>query len=267
MIGCMRDTEQAMNKNNDFKYTFLMCINKTNPFIGLAIESVLQQTDQDFEFYIIANNCDDALWNHLLTFDDPRIRLHRTLIGQLAFNLNYGANLIKEGYILRMDADDISLPDRLAVTKKRLHENNYPDVMGGAALLIDEHGKEIGKTSPILGNERIRHALWKKNTFVHPTCAIRLDALFKARGYLGGFMSEDYDLWVRMARDKAVVFCNTDDVLIQYRIHGDQARGNRLGYAESAGMMLREAIFKNKFTYWLGAFLGVMKNIFLSSKL
>lgn len=79
-------------------------------------------------------------------------------------------------------------------------------------------------------------------------------------------MSEDYDLWIRMARDKEVVFCNTDDVLIQYRIHGDQARGNRLGYAESAGMMLREAIFKNKATYWLGAFLSIMKNIFLPSK-
>ena len=116
-------------------YTFLMCVNKLTPFVGEAVESVLGQTDPGFEFIIVANNCNEDLWSFLKKIDDPRIKLYRTNIGQLSFNLNYGLNLAKEGYILRIDADDIALPDRLVSTKSALSDHDYPDLLGGGGLL------------------------------------------------------------------------------------------------------------------------------------
>lgn len=241
------------------KFSFLMCVNRRVPFLASAIDSVLKQTNSDFLFYIIANNCDDDLWNFLSSYEDSRLRLHRTLVGQLSFNLNYGLNLIGDGYMLRMDADDICLPNRLELTKKWLIDLNYPDVLGGEAILIDEHDVKIGYVRSPLENHVIRSLLWRKCPMIHPTCAINVKSILILRGYLGGFMSEDYDLWLRASRDKNFIFQNIDEPLIRYRISKDQARGNRLGYSEVAGFMLREALLGSGIKFFIAAALGVFK--------
>ena len=65
----------------NLNFTFLLCVNKLTPFVGEAVMSVLGQTDSDFDFIIVANNCHEDLWAYLHTFDDPRIALYRTSIG------------------------------------------------------------------------------------------------------------------------------------------------------------------------------------------
>ena len=249
------------------KFSFLMCINRNVPFLAAAIDSVLTQTSPDFLFYIIANNCDDDLWDALKKYQDPRLRLHRTLIGQLSFNLNYGLNLIGDGYVLRMDADDICLPQRLELTRKFLIDFSYPDVMGGDAILIDENDVKIGHARSPIENDAIRSLLWRKCPMIHPTCAINVRSILKLRGYLGGFMSEDYDLWLRASRDKKFIFRNIGEPLIKYRISADQARGNVLGYSEVAGFMLREALLGRGVKFFMAAFFGILKRYFRSKNL
>lgn len=236
-----------------------MCVNKRQEYLQIAIESVLNQDDPEFDFYIIANNCTEDLWNFLSNISDTRLKLHRTAIGQLCFNLNYGLNLISTGYALRMDADDICLPNRLTLTKQYLEKHDWPDIVGGQAILIDEAGRETGQTKPPSTNAEIRACLWRKNPLIHPSCALKVETIFGLRGYCGGFMSEDYDLWLRAARDKRIVFGNIDSPLIKYRVHGDQARGNPLGYSEVAGHMLREALLGMGLRYYFGAVVGVFK--------
>lgn len=248
------------------KYSFLMCVNKKHDFLHDAIESVLNQTDPDFLFYIIANNCSDDLWFFLSKYNDCRIKLFRTEIGQLSFNLNFGINLIRDGYMLRMDADDISEPDRLELTKNYLAVENWPDVMGGQATVIDECGKEIGFLSPPLKNAQIRNRLWRKNTMIHPTCAMKVESILKLRGYLGGFMSEDYDLWLRASNSKNFIFCNIDKPLLKYRINEGQSRSNVLGYSEVAGHLLREALLGNGNLYFIGSLIGVVKRLLFAKK-
>lgn len=243
-----------------------MCVNRKVPFLAAAIDSVLKQTCQDFLFYIIANNCDDDLWDFLSEYKDPRLRLHRTLIGQLSFNLNFGLNLIGDGYVLRMDADDICLPERLDLTKRWLADLNYPDVLGGDAILVDENNLEIGYVRPPRENSAIRSWLWRKCPMIHPSCAMNVRSALALRGYLGGFMSEDYDLWLRASRDETFVFRNIAAPLIRYRICSDQARGNKLGYAEVSGFMLREALLGRGMKFFVAAIVGVIKSIFLAKK-
>lgn len=72
-------------------------------------------------------------------------------------------------------------------------------------------------------------------------------------------MSEDYDLWLRAARDKRIIFRNIDLPLIKYRVHNNQARGNPLGYSEVAGYMLREALLCMGLRYFAGTVAGVFK--------
>lgn len=240
-------------------FTFLMCVNKLTPFVGDAVESVLGQTDPDFDFIIVANNCDEDLWHFLNEFDDPRIKLYRTKIGQLSFNLNYGLNLAEDGYILRMDADDIALPNRLELTKLKLSEHGYPDLLGGAAFLIDESGKEIGYLGSSCGDKAFKASLWWTNRIIHPACAFRGSSVISIGGYSSGFLSEDYDLWLRASRSKDFSFCNIDVPFIKYRINPGQARGKSLAYAEVAGHLLREALMLNSVKMLLGSVIACFK--------
>jgi glycosyltransferase involved in cell wall biosynthesis len=248
-----------MSKSMKLNYTFLMCVNELTAFVGDALTSVLGQTDPNFEFLIVANNCNEDLWCFLNTFDDPRIRLHRTKIGQLSFNLNYGLNLAKQGYILRIDADDIALPDRLEVTKRKLSDHGYPDLLSGAAFLIDESGREIGYISSPCEDAGMKASLWRTNKIIHPACAFRVESVIKLGGYCSGFMSEDYDLWLRASRSKWFTFRNIDVPFIQYRISPGQARGKSLGYAEVAGHLLREALVLNSVKMLSGSLLACLK--------
>jgi glycosyltransferase involved in cell wall biosynthesis len=236
-----------------------MCVNKLTPFVGDAVMSVLGQTDPDFEFIIVANDCNDDLWRFLNTFEDPRIALYRTNIGQLSFNLNYGLNLAKKGYILRMDADDIALPNRLEVTKSLLVDHGYPDLLAGAAFLIDESGNGIGYVSSPCEDAEIKASFWRTNKIIHPACSFRAESVISLGGYCSGFMSEDYDLWLRASRSKEFTFCNVDVPFIKYRINSGQARGKSLGYAEVAGHLLREALLLNSLKMLLGSVLACFK--------
>ena len=253
-----------MNQSKDnitmeFHYTFLMCVNKLTPFVGDSVNSVLDQTDPDFDFIIVANNCNEDLWQFLNDFHDPRIKLYRTRIGQLSFNLNYGLNLAKEGYILRMDADDMALPDRLALTKSLLSDHGYPDVLGGTSILIDALGHILGCEGSGAGDAKIKASMWWKNRIIHPACAFKASSVIGLGGYCGGFMTEDYDLWLRACRSKTFTFCNVNVPFIKYRIHPDQARCKSLAYAEMAGHLLREALMLNSLKLFSGSLIACLK--------
>ena len=61
---------------------------KNNEYLDLSVESILGQSLKEFELIIIANNCDEKLWESLQKFNEQRVRLYRTVIEQIAFNLN-----------------------------------------------------------------------------------------------------------------------------------------------------------------------------------
>lgn len=258
---------KSKNRHGTNKMTslaVLMCVNKKNSDLGDAISSILQQSMENFTFYIIANNCDDELWNYLNEFSDERIKLHRTNIGQLTFNLNYGINLIHADYVVRMDSDDISHSSRLDNTLKLIIDNDFPDMVAGSANIIDENGKIIGEK--IIQNKDGQHTLWYKSPFIHPAVAIKRSTLISLGGYLGGFNSEDYDLWLRMSRLPDIRVIKTKDIFIDYRISPEQSRGSSLAYSEVAGHLLREALYMNSLKFFTGALIAILKRYFRATK-
>jgi glycosyltransferase involved in cell wall biosynthesis len=228
------------------KFSVLFCVNRDTPFLDAALASVLAQTHADFEFIIVANACPDALWVKVQRFagTDPRVRAYRTAIGQLCFNLNYAADLAIGEYLMRMDADDISRPDRFEVLARAIVQHR-PDVIGSCAVWIDERGRPLDPLDvPLRHADIVRRLPWK-TPFIHPSVAIRRAALLEARGYIGGFASEDYELWIRMARWGAQ-FMNVQERLLEYRTHSGQTIASGAGYAEVAGYWLREVLDTGK---------------------
>lgn len=251
-----------MNKNH--KYCFLMAVNVNHEFLHSAIESVLHQSDPDFLFYIIANNCNDELWLFLNAYNDERIKLYRTNIGQLSYNLNLGLELIGDGYALRMDSDDVCLPSRLADTKSELEKYNFPNLLTGIANLINHENQIIG-CNKYLNAKQVRDKIFYTNTICHPTVAFDVRSIINHKAYLGGLNSQDYDLWIRCFRDPEFTFAASKCVFLNYRISQYQSRGKRIGYAEVLGIQFREFFFCYDIRFLIGALLTACKIIIKSN--
>lgn len=227
--------------------SFIMAVNRDNPWLEQAIQSVLSQDEPRFEFLIGANACDDSLWHKLVGYavQDPRIRLSRSSIGQLSFNLNLLADQATTPYLVRMDADDVCLPNRLSTLLFAMERYGL-DVLGSAVAIIDGDSREIGNMAFPRTAKAISRALTRRTVFCHPAVMLRKQFLLDMRGYLGGFVSEDTDLWLRAERQGARMG-NLPDILLHYRLHQNQSIMSSLGYAEVASHWLRECLLRPSF--------------------
>ncbi|PML53297.1 hypothetical protein BCT74_12340 [Vibrio lentus] len=244
-------------------FSVILCVNEDNPFLDKAIRSILVQEYNDFEFIIVANNCNDALYEKLESYtEDKRIKLFRTIIGQLSFNLNFAINLSKGDYIIRMDSDDISLPNRLSKCNDLvIHEY---DIIGFSVDLINEQDEIIGEQC--LSDNKLANIIYK-NPFVHPATMIKRSFLISCKGYLGGFQSEDYDLWIRAYRKGGVRTFFTKEKVLNYRIRNGQSRGNLLPYCEVASYFYRELLLHPNLNNLASFILATGKRIFYKFKL
>lgn len=225
-------------------------------FLKEVIESLLNQTYKNIEIIVVINCSQDTTLDILHAYDDERIRIYETNICQLNFNLNYGLSQAKGEYIVRIDADDIATPERFS--KQIIYMEKY-DVVGSNIMYIDEYSHMLGCKSYPENNKEIRKKIYFKSTIAHPSIMIKKEILLKNSGYMGGKMSEDYDLWLRLIRDPSIQFYNIQEDLTLYRIHSKQARGNRYAYAEIAGYFLREALHLKSFKSFIGCLVYIFK--------
>lgn len=257
-----KDVQFAVNDPAWPSISVLLCVHASNPWLPAAIYSVLNQTHRYFEFMIAANACSDDLWDELqrLVASDPRVQLFRTSIGQLSFNLNFLADRSHGEYLIRMDADDLSEPNRLEIICNELSREPV-DILGSAVTLIDGSDEVVGSMEFPLSKDKIRRSLWFKTVFCHPAVAIRRSFLLSQRGYLGGFSSEDTDFWLRAIRVGASMR-NISVPLLRYRVHSAQSISSGAGYAEAAGHWLREFLLSPGWYQFKGAAVALAKALF-----
>ncbi len=203
----------------DQEITVLMSVWNGERFLREAIESILHQTYTDFEFLIINDCSHDLSRNIILSYKDPRIRLieNEKNLG-LTCSLNKGLMLAKGKYVARMDADDISMPERLE--KEIAFMDDHPDhaVVGTFLKVINDNSEVIYTIEKPVDDARIREFLKKDNCIAHGSAMIRKICLFEAGLYDESFeKSQDYDLWLRISEMYKI--SNIPEYLYMWRIH------------------------------------------------
>ncbi len=193
-------------------------------YIEKAIFSVLEQTYINFELVIIDDGSTDDSKNIItrMANSDSRIKLISRPNKGLIVTLNESINMSKGDYIARMDADDISLPERFENQVAFLNEHPECVVVGTLSTLIDSDGDEIGPFGEWVKHDEIdaAHLSGHGGAIIHPSVMIRTEALRCVEGYREEFKSaEDIDLWLRLAEVGKVT--NIDKRLILYRQHMD----------------------------------------------
>ncbi|HEX8844402.1 MAG TPA: glycosyltransferase family A protein [Pyrinomonadaceae bacterium] len=194
----------------------VMPVHNALPYLDESIRSILGQTFDDFEFVILDDASTDGTTEKLREWaqKDARIRLYRSerKLG-LSGSSNAVVALARAALVARMDADDISHPERLARQWEVMRD--LPDVALVGTLFrgIDAAGRLV--------RPRDRWRLLRRSPlppFPHGSVMLRRAAFDKTGGYseecTGG---EDQDLFLRMARSARVVVLT--DVLYHYRFH------------------------------------------------
>ena len=196
-----------------------MPVHNGEPYLGAAIESILRQSFADFELLIIDDGSTDHSYEIARTYADPRIRLLRNPQNlRLIATLNRGLEEARGKYVARMDADDISLPQRLQAQVAFLDRHAEVGALGSAVQVIGADGGPDVQVRFPDSHVLIRWALLFASPIAHPAVMMRKALVKRLGGYRAHAVHcEDYDLWWRAIGETRLA--NLDDVLLQLRKH------------------------------------------------
>jgi glycosyltransferase involved in cell wall biosynthesis len=200
----------------------VMSVYNGEVYLKEAIDSILQQSYDNFEFIIIDDASSDGSLEIILSYKDSRIVLiqnEKNLF--LAASLNKGIRIAKGKYIVRMDADDISMKDRLLKQVSFMESNPQVGISGTCSEIIG-HGSGFGNYSQ--DDQTIKFKLLHECHLLHPTLILRKELIFENNLFYNEEYrkNQDYELFVRAI--DITEFANLPDRLIKYRQTEDNVK-------------------------------------------
>ncbi|MBC8508872.1 MAG: glycosyltransferase [Chloroflexi bacterium] len=210
------------------RVSVIMPVYNGEKYLAEAIESILNQTLTDFEFVIIDDASQDS---SLIIAREFARRDERIQIVENAENLGISVSLNKSiaitrcKYIARMDADDISLPERLDVQVAFM--DAYPEV-GICGTWIQYIGQQNKTLKLPVEHDAIFARLLFENVLAHPTVMMRVASIREQALHYDEEVrfAQDYEFWSRAIN--RVKLANINRILLYYRIHS-QGVGSRYG--------------------------------------
>ncbi|RTL52949.1 MAG: glycosyltransferase family 2 protein [Rhodocyclaceae bacterium] len=205
-------------------------------YLAQALDSIQSQSFRDWRLLVLDHGSSDGSTELARAYGerDRRIQVHVMADApDLSALLNRGLDLCDCRYVLRQDADDISLPDRMAELARAFTAD--PELVLAASLgdVIDGRGRIIGRIDMPTGPWGMRAGALFRTPTAHPAVALRLDALVRlgaryGEDFIGAVapaarlrvpgLAEDYFLFGQLALTCRCV--NLARKLIRYRWHG-----------------------------------------------
>jgi len=199
------------------KVSVVMSLYNSRKYLREAIDSVLCQTLSDFEFIIIDDGSTDGSAEIVHGYHDHRIHFIQQGNKGLPAALNRGIGAAKSNFIARMDPDDICMSNRLEKQFDYMHKHADVVIVGSAAILMDEDGKEVCKFSRPKEHKDLLE-VFPGSPFIHPAVMFRRKAYVDAGMYpeCMRYGAEDAVLFGRMACQGKLH--NMSEALIRYRV-------------------------------------------------
>lgn len=200
----------------------------------LAIESVtIKQTIMPDEVYVYVDGpVPNALADTIkkIEIEIPHVYVHWEPINKgLGKALQYGMEHVKYELVARMDADDISVPDRFECQLKQFEDDPELSVASGHIFDFIETTKNIiGKRMVPIGHEACIRYIKKRDVVNHPAVMFRKSEVLKSGNYQDWYLNEDSYLWLRMYL-AGCKFDNLDKILVYMR-SGDSQYARRGGW-------------------------------------
>ena len=205
--------------------------------VKLAVNSLLNSEEKPDEIIIVI---DGAIDKKILSYleeskNNSLIKLiySRENIG-LGPALNLGLGICKCNLICRFDTDDISLSERIKISKKAFQENLNLDIFGSPIvefIASDLNFVQCNIKSVPLNDSSIKSSLDYRNAINHPTVIFKKKSIEKLGNYQNIKFFEDYHLWLK-ARKKGLIFANSPIPLVLMKRISHSERRQGIEYAK-----------------------------------
>ena len=214
----------------------LLAVHNGEEYLPQAIRSVLGQNDDAIELIAVDDGSTDASAQILdkTAEKDSRLKVLKRPHSGLTASLNAALSVAQGEFIARLDADDRNLPERFGTQRRFLMENREISLIGSNAVLIDEAGREVGRTK--LGSLDHQACVSRLETmeafFPHSSWMVRSKVIRGLGGYDEFFRkTQDYEFMLRLSEQfrlaclpeflvevrKTQTSVSFDDDFLQYR--------------------------------------------------
>lgn len=246
------------------------------PYVKLSFDSIINQRYKDIHLYIyigVDGPVGEELEQCLKEYEkNERVSVQWFKENRgLAIVLNDLLDIcFREGYefIARMDADDISMPERIDKQMEYLLENPDIDVVGGAIEEIDENGESRGKTIIYPAtHEECREFFSRRNPHAHPAVLFRKRFFDKAGCKYRPEYRQNQDTMLWLDGMKAgTKHANISDVVLKFRFTNTLFKKRRNGWAFAKKQLEDRKMINKTLGYGFGATVfGYMMFIMLVS--
>lgn len=194
--------------------------NEEKKWLELCLESLVNQNFDSYEIIAILDKPDNELIKKVLSKYKNNSLIKYYINSEnlgISKTLNRGIELAQGKYIAIMNADDISLKNRLKKQWEFLEKNQDVVLVAGNCNLIDEGGKPLKRKDGFIeSKEAIKSALKFMNPIIHPTWMGKKE-IFKQLRYKKIIGVEDMDFLCRLVL-LGYEIKNKNEILLHYRI-------------------------------------------------
>lgn len=227
--------------NNKPLISIVMPVYNAQRFLPRAVESILTQTFKDFELVAVDDASTDKSLEILKKYQnkDNRIRIIQNNSNlQIALSLNRGVGEARSDIIARMDADDISLPERLETQYKYLKSHPKVAIVGANIIVIDENEKQISTREYPEKTNELKKIMFKYSPFAHPVVMFKKKAFEEFGGYdVTKVPCEDIDLWFKLG--SKYEFATVQEYVLKYTIVKNSNSNKKLKALELLGFRIK----------------------------
>jgi glycosyltransferase involved in cell wall biosynthesis len=246
--------------NKETMISVIMPVYNAEKYLDEAIQSILNQTYKNFEFIIINDGSTDKSLEIIRKYkkQDTRIVLISRKNKGLITSLNEGIEKAEGKYIARMDADDISLPERFTKQVKLMEKENL-DICGTHYFIISEHSHYLSARVVSCKQDFNKMILARSVPFAHGS------VMFKKSFYEKNYLrygntkynkAEDYALWIDFVDHNAKI-SNVDEFLFKYRHLENSLSKQNVNYQHA--IQLSKYYIRNNYK-WLDSLFEKYKN-------
>ena len=188
-----------------------------------ALDSLLAQDMDDFEVVVVDDGSSDDTRMVLARYawQDRRVRPVYTPHGGIVSALSAGLEEARAPLVARMDADDVSRPERLGLQAGYLEAHPETGVIsclveyGGDRRANEGYATYVDWANSVIDRRDIRMQRFVESPLPHPSVMFRRDVLERLGGYRQGDFPEDYELWLRWM-DQGVVVDKLPETLLRW---------------------------------------------------
>ena len=226
---CDHIVSKEPDNNSQGLISIIMAAYNAEKTINSAIQSVLEQTYENWELIVVDDCSKDLTVQIVNSYEDPRIHVLRNERNSgVSLSRKRGLDAAKGNWIAVLDSDDMWTPDKLQKQINSAAKTGVKLIFTGSSFMKDD-GTPLGWQLHVPESLTYRKLL-KQNLISNSSVLVKTD-LYRKYYAIGDKMHEDYAIWLAITKEGEIAY-GIDEPLLIYRLAKSSKSSNKFRAAK-----------------------------------